>query len=72
MQEFKINILVHWLIWKEIIDIMINIFWKESLKTVMINNSTNINKTNNDLSPQSIEHNKIIHLMNISGDFIAS
>ena len=33
LQEFKINILMHWLIWKEIIDIMISIFWKESLNS---------------------------------------
>jgi hypothetical protein len=31
--------------------------YEKKVKTVMVNNSTNINETNNCLSPQIIEHN---------------
>jgi hypothetical protein len=31
---------------------------KKKVQTVIVNNSTNINKTNNHLSPQIIENNK--------------
>jgi hypothetical protein len=30
--------------------------YEKKVETVMVNNSTNINKTNNHLSPQIIEH----------------
>ena len=32
--------------------------YEKKIKTVMVNNSTNINKTNNHLSPQHIKHTK--------------
>ena len=38
-----------------------NALWNEIFKSisVMVNNSTNINKTKNQLSPQTTEHQKI-------------
>ena len=32
--------------------------YEKKIETVMVNNSTNINKTNNHLLPQVIEHQK--------------
>ena len=35
-----------------------NYYYEEKVETVMINIYTNINKTNNHLSPQILEHKK--------------
>jgi hypothetical protein len=43
---------------------------KVSFDPVMVNNSTNINKTNNNLSPQIIEHHDIYGVGN-SGPTLA-
>ena len=40
--------------------------YEKKIKTVMVNNSTNINKTNNHLSPQVIKHKKKTQIMYIT------
>jgi len=41
-----------------VLQIAVKYNYEKKVYTVMINNATNINKTNNHLSPQNIEHKK--------------
>ena len=40
------------------LQIVVKYNYEKKVYTVMVNNATNINKTNNHLSPQNIEHKK--------------